>query len=305
MRKLIRVLAGVVVFGALLAVMPTTPSAADHDCAPGGAVDAPCPATGAGTPGNAAGWHEEMPNMKVAGPEHVCVVVGTVKGGNAPLGSAGHPLPGPPAGVDDPAHSHFEFIETAITCDDGAVAVTADGGNDGHVMNYAPAGAPELDGIDGTPTANCAFGHPVGGGNGAHHGSMTESGWSHSSGYTGGAGSCTAGGEHNGGNSGQCAAGPTANKADITITTSAGVTVANSPNFVKYVRLGNVVYYWGCSNAFAAAPYTAPFARRFSGVLAIAPDPRTAVFPLCVVPGGVGCDLLLAGGGTRSNAWLL
>jgi hypothetical protein len=305
MRKLIRLMAGIVVFGAVLAAAPG-PASADHDLNSPAGSNVPAPATGKGVAGdNVNGWHEEAPNLKAAGPEQVCQVLGTVLGGDPPTPSAGH-NPFPPAGIDDPAHSHFNFLNTVITCTDSTLdPVIADGGNDGHVLPWPPpqpppAVAPELEPV----APNCAYDHPVGAGNGAHHGSMTESGWSHSSDYSGGSSNtCTAAlPEDNGGNGpGACAAGNTQNKADITITRVGVGTAGGAPNFVKYYRLGNIVYFWGCNNILAPA-------RRFSGVLVIAPDPRTQTgahaFPLCLVPGGAGCDLLLTGVSVRSAAWL-
>jgi hypothetical protein len=309
MRKLIRLMAGIVVFGAVLAAAPG-PASADHDLGTPAGSNVPAPATGKGVAGDVTnGWHEEAPNLKVAGLEVLCQVTGTVLGGDPPTPSAGH-NPFPPAGIDDPAHSHFNFLNTVITCTDSTLdPVIADGGNDGHVLPWPPPqppppGAPELE-LPEARAPVCTDQHPVGASNGAHHGSMTESGWSHSSDYSGGSSNtCVVPGtpQHDGGNTGDCKAGNNQNKADITITRVGVGTAGGAPNFVKYYRLGNVVYFWGCNNILAPA-------RRFSGVLVIAPDPRTQTgahaFPLCLVPGGAGCDLLLAGVSVRSAAWLL
>ena len=307
MRKLIRVLLGVALFGAFLTVLPAPAALANHDLGAAGTSNTPAPAGSAGNHGDITnGWHEEMPNPRYAGFERDCAVVGTVKGGEPPQDPRGH-NPFPPEGIDDPAHSHFEFIQTQITCINPAapvppevLTVIARGGNDGHIVPWEPVGSlPETDMV----TPNCTFQHPVSPQpHGKHHGSMTESGWSHSSGFndtTSGYDDpdvCT---EHNGGESGACVAGTVNNKANIEIN---GDPVSRA-NFVKYIRLGNIVYAWGCSNSLAPA-------RRFSAVLAIAPDPRDSDFPVCVLPealrpvGMQGCDLLLTGPAHRSAAWL-
>jgi hypothetical protein len=296
MRKLIRLMAGIVVFGAVLAATPG-PASADHDCGSPAGSNKPCPPASKGTAGDGVnGWHEEMPNLKRAGAEHVCQVLGTVLGGD-PAGPSSHTLP--PAGIDDPAHSHFNFLNTVITCDDATLdPVIADGGNDGHMLD------PDGGVIEHDPpqaiAVDCVPQHPYN----DHHGSMTQSGWSHSSDYSGGpSNTCTvATPQHDGGNAGACVAGNNINKADITITRVGVGTAGGAPNFVKYIRLGNLVWFWGCNNILAPA-------RRFSGALVIAPDPRTQTgahaFPLCLVPGGAGCDLLLTGVSTRSAAWAL
>ena len=295
MRNLIRISLGAMLAGTLLIALPTTSALADHDV--GTNTNSPGPNSSRGTVGNnAAGWHEEMPDIAVASPEHQCLVLGTVDGGNPPVPSAGH-NPFPPAGIDDPAHSHFNFLNTVITCDDfpEGLSVIANGGNDGHSLPWE-GGTQEADFFG----PDCVFQHEPNG----HHGAMTESGWSHSSGFAGGSAACphlleSGKQESNGGAKGLCRAPKVGfgnnNKANLQIN---GTQIAN--DFVKYIRLGNAVYFWGCHSALAPA-------RRFSGTLAISPDPRTTAgehaFPLCLVPGGAGCDLLLAGPSIRSNAW--
>jgi len=324
MRKLTRLLVGVVLFAAVLAHY-APPAGADH-----GVGTTEQPPSGSGTVGDdAAGWHEEEPDFAIAQPSDPCVVTGTVDPG-IPFNNDTH-FPSVPLVNDDPSHSHFAFINSIIDCplSDGALAVTADGGNDGHMIDlfcgpmaspdptcgdpmapgWSPLEADLDDQICSTVHPSLCMGAPVDGGDqhefNSHHGSENESGWSHSSLYSGGPG---------GAESNVCSAAATTanqNKADIVVNGNAG--------WVKYVRIGVVVYAWGC------VPGLAPF-DVFSSVLLILPNvlpadvpgiyPGDVLNPLCPLeflndpPFNVGgpmqpCGFILAGIAVRGDDWLL
>jgi hypothetical protein len=179
MRKLIRILAGVAVLGAI-AFVPS-PASASHGPAP----TAP---------------HEDIPVINIVNPLTVtdaCVVTGGVDAGtsfsNTAHGTIGGVVPLIPVLTQDPSHSHFAFNEAVISClllAAGGLDVEATGGNDGHILDV---GAGPLVGGDGPP-------HDHNG----HHGSTIESAWSHSSDYDGDAAD-------------DCATGSNTNKADIEI----------------------------------------------------------------------------------------
>lgn len=236
MSRLIRILAGTALVGALVFV--NSPSAlAGHD---GG--------TGTNWP---LGPHEEQPEPKlVAEPNMLCAVTGGV---TVPIYTPGGPQHSVviPEVNDDPSHSHYTFLDTAIICGDISKLgveifdVSATGGNDGHMIDVIDDdnGDPiELDCIDGLLPGDVDPGSkPCGGpdhGFNDHHGSVNESAWSHSSGYPGDPGLC----DDNGG---------AANKGSITAT---GTVSKPGPNegWVKYVRVGPVVHAWG---SFYIGPY--------------------------------------------------
>lgn len=317
-------LAGVAFVGGSMAIVPALPAQADHGCGPSGAD--PCPPNAIGVAGDTTnGWHEEMPNqMLLADPQDACVVRGGVKAGDPP-GPSTHPLhqqfvdprDGTQVSIDDPAHNHFDFIGVTIAClGVGTLeGVRADGGNDGHMIDdyYLPTSPGFPCGANGlcveddkawTVGWDCTFEHDVTGNQaGRHHGSMTESGWSHSSDYSGGSATCPGGDNYNGNGGkgpGSCLSGPNNNKADLTIGNAEG-----DPNFVKYIRIGNVVDFWGCSNGFPAIGGVK--LHRFMGELVIIPDPNSQTnppFPLCALPGPPGCDLILVGTSVLGDTWL-
>src|SRR5688500_15566887 len=127
MRKLIRILAGVVLIGAVLAVN-VSPALANHGVGPdpdgeaGPLIDTQKPPDGEGTPNDntgapgvdSLGWHEEQPDFAIADVADPCVVTGTVDPG-ASFTNNSH-LVEVPLVNDDPAHSHFEFLNTVINC---------------------------------------------------------------------------------------------------------------------------------------------------------------------------------------------
>ena len=299
-KTLIRLLTGVALLGAALAY-DVSPASADHGVA---ATDEPCPGD-SGTAGDNC-WHEEQPDFAIAQPSDPCVVTGTVDPGNPPIYKT-H-FPSVPLVNDDPSHSHFAFIDSIINCPltDGALSVTAEGGNDGHMIDIL--GDPDT--LDTTPLEvdlddrfcstvypSLCMGVPVVDGGRQHefdhhHGAVGESGWSHSSLYSGGAG---------GGESNVCSTIPTTrnqNKADININGNSG--------WVKYVRIGVVVYAWGC--VLGLAPNQV-----FSSVLLILPNvlpvgvpglyPGGVLNPLCLL-GLTPCGFILAGTAWRGSAWI-
>src|SRR5687768_6987964 len=238
MRNLIRILAGTALVGALAFV--STPVSANHD----GGTNTNWP----------LGPHEEMPEPKlVESPNMVCAVTGSVIVPVYTPGGPQHTVVIPEVN-DDPSHSHFTFLDTAIICADASKLaveifdVDATGGNDGHMIDLFdptnPVGGPngdplELDctdrlipgDVDPTPKPTCVGpDHDFN----DHHGSVNESAWSHSSTYT----------DH-GRDFGQCNDWPTnpihKNKGNITAT---GTLSKIGPNlgWVKYVRVGPVVF---------------------------------------------------------------
>jgi len=312
MRKLIRLLAGVVLISAFFA-LHASPAFADHGVGAGPTADPyddPEPPT-TGVHGDASeGWHEEQPDLAISNANDPCVVTGTVKPG-VPFASDAH-LVNVPLVNDDPSHSHFEFLNTIINCvGAGPLGVDADGGNDGHMIDILDPAAPvggangdilELDGAGPDSTAQHDFNK--------HHGSVNESGWSHSANYSGG----TSAGQSN-----DCPEDTTKdqNKADININQQ------NPPNnsasgWVKYIRVGVVVYAWGCAPGIDTND-------RFSSVLVILPNlfptgvgpfPGSTFNPLCpldflteppfnltAIPASP-CGFVLAGVAWRGDAWL-
>jgi hypothetical protein len=227
---------------------------------------------GTGTTGNSpiGGTHEPMPTPAVAVPGGVvCAVAGSVLPGT-PGGGTQHLVP--PVG-NDATHSHFSFIDAAIACSDtGLIPVAADGGNDGHIVD-----------IDGQSVPH-AFND--------HHGSTNESGWSTSSDYSGGSG---------GGQSNACAGSANTNKADIVAGTSSG--------WVKYVRVGTVLYVWGC---FTSGPIASSGTPAFSATLAIASPSTQGVsnLPFCLVPNNdvtgtsPSCGFSIAGVASRGPSFV-
>lgn len=256
MRNLIRILAGTALVGAL-AFVSTPPVSATHDAG-----------TGTNWP---LGPHEEMPEPKVvAYPNMACAVTGSVT--VLPIYAPGGPQHSTviPEVNDDPSHSHYTFLDTAIICLDASKLaveifdVDATGGNDGHMFDIydgadpacpAPVGGPncdplELDCLDSALPLDVDPGSkPTCQGDdhdfNDHHGSVNESAWSHSSGYV----------DH-GIDDGTCNDQPKVpthkNKGNITAT---GTLSKIGPNlgWVKYVRVGATVHAWG---SFYAGPYS-------------------------------------------------
>ena len=283
MRKLIRILAGVALLSA--AALGPSPAFANH---------------GTGTPPSnpAGGYHEEMPELAVPTPADLCIVSGQVLPGD-PFDTAAH-SPEAPLVNDDPSHSHFTFVESIINCTQtGPLAVDATGGNDGHMLDIL--GVPDV--VDTTPleldpVTDDSAQHEFD----AHHGSVNESAWSNSSTYDGGQG---------GGHSNACADGQNNNKGDISIIRQSDG--APGKGWVKYVRVGVVVYAWGCFNQGSAAGAN----NHFGSTLVILPDlvpaqvdpflPGTGT-PTCVLEfAGLGpaCGFILAGTAVTGPNWLV
>lgn len=323
MRKLIRLLAGVVLVSAFLALH--APGAYAHhgvghdptatqssDLTPTKPYDDPLPPPTEGVHGDSTGgWHEEEPDLAIAQAAEPCVVTGTVDPGVS-FNNDAH-LANVPLVNDNPSHSHFEFINTIINCKDaGALQVEANGGNDGHMIDI-------LDPL-----------HPVGGANGdvleldldepnsigitgpdtkgehdfnAHHGSVNESAWSHSAGYS-------MNGANPGGESNACTPDDSTknqNKADISIVSTNG----SGDGWVKYIRVGVVVYAWGCVDIGDGKDV-------FSAVLVILPNvlptpvpgffDGTVFNPICPLESVIGppaspCGFILVGVAWRGPDW--
>jgi len=245
-------------------------------------------------PGNP---HQTMPTAAVAEPDQPCVVTGEVSPGAA--GGTAHqpPVVGAP---DIPgynaSHSHYNFIQTLIACLDfpTGTGVTANGGNDGHLVD------PE----DPTSSLNHA-------GN-DHHGSTNESGWSHCSDYSGDAdNSCNDAtkGFVTDTESNVCNDTDDLGKGDIELP------ALGDKGWVKYIRIGVAIYAWGCfdqpvSQAITNFPH-------FSAVLAIFPPAvltggvvGNPAFPLCLVPeipvvnpAPGSCGFSLVGVAWRGSGW--
>jgi len=283
MRKLIRIMAGIAIVGALAFVAP--PANADHWVAPNP------------TPGDP---HESAPNPAFAGFESVCAVAGEVLPGVT--GGTSHTVNGNAVPGTQATHSHYKFVETSIVCDDilGGLGVTANGGNDGHLVDVECTTG-DLNPSDcNTLVADVPHDHN------AHHGSTNESGWSHCSDYNGDiesggtdADDCT----YPEAESNDCVSADNRNKGDIAAGAATG--------WVKYLRVGVVIYAWGCFDTPATVANLAarPF---FSAALAIFP-PSTAGagnLPLCLVPDNPvtgtppSCGFSIAGVAHRSAAWL-
>jgi hypothetical protein len=319
MRKLIRILVGVAMLFGAVAVMPT-PASADHGegataspaCNP--AQDADC-------------WHEEMPNAAVpTGDLDVCLVTGAVLPGTSFANPAHNPTI--PIVNQDPSHSHFTFEEAVINCplpgSVGELAVDAEGGNDGHMIDVdlgytgdlPPCGGPDgslptldsiADCIELDPISTNQAQHDFNG----HHGSVIESAWSHSSTYVQADGDPAAAPSAPG-ESNACTDGLDQNKFNISATAAGPRT---SQGWGKYIRIGAVVYTWGCFND-GAAPSDGR--TTFGAVLAIVPNPLpvdpTGLFPAsplaCVLepfnalptPDFEPCGFILVGAALRGTA---
>jgi len=339
MRKLIRLLAGVVLLGALLAVANVSPALAKHGQRHQGQLpedDLKPSTTGGSHDDSTGGWHEEQPDLAVAAADDRCVVTGTVDPGRSFENDA-H-FPSVPLVNDNPSHSHFQFIDTTITCiAAGELSVRADGGNDGHMIDLFCGTAASPDPTCGDPTAagwtpleadldsteslnicstvhpDLCLGNPKTDTDGqhefnTHHGSVNESAWSHSGDYSGNDTTGAHTGESN-------ACGPddntkNYNKADI------GIVQVNPPNntasgWVKYIRIGVVVYAWGCAPGLDAND-------RFSTVLVILPNvlpadptntfPANPLNPVCpfesIVHLTPPCGFILVGVAWRGASWL-
>lgn len=275
MRKLIRILAGTTLVGAFAFV--SSPARAIHDdpagtnwpCNPG--TDPACVAAGA-----SMADHEEQPEMKlVKDPNMACVVTGMVTVTPAYVPGGPQHMTTIPEVNDDPSHSHYKFLDTAIVCGDISkspptverFAVDASGGNDGHIVDVfsPPVTATEPPPWCG-PNGDCIeldctdkvvpgdvdpFSKPMCEGDdhdfNDHHGSVNESAWSNGVDYAPGV---VPDDDH-----GQCNdyVFPYIhkNKGNITAT---GTLAKPGPNkgWVKYVRIGPIVHAWG---SFYDGPY--------------------------------------------------
>lgn len=299
MRKLIRITAGAALLGAVLFV-GTTPVSADHDSPAG--TNWPCTSgDGLNPPTGCDGdaYHEEMPDLAEAQPADVCVVGGQVLPGTVTNGGPQHlPGVGIPLVNEDPAHSHFEFVQSVISClGTGELDVAANGGNDGHmidVLDY-PQSLPDATPLEVDPITSDAAQHEFD----DHHGSTNESGWSNSSLYSGGQG---------GGSSNACTSAMNNNKADISITNTGG---ASESGWVKYIRVGVALYAWGCFELDGDISGRNPF---FSAVMVILPDlvpVSNPPFlpggdPTCLIPNSpVPCGFIIIGAALRGPGWLI
>ncbi len=293
MRKLVRIVAAGFMLASIAFAVPQ-PASASHDDPLG--TNHPCTDEPASDPNtklpNCHGdaYHEEMPNLAVAGFTEICGVTGVVVPGTATAGGPQHDPKTIPLFNDNPAHSHYNFLNTVIACTDtGPVPVTSDGGNDGHMINPNTIdGDGDLLEID--PVTNNAAQHPFN----DHHGSVTESAWSSSDNFQEAIGMGP--GARGGGPSNDCVSPMNDNKADI--------VAGGTPGWVKYIRVGTALYVWGCFDLSAGGAVAAnPF---FSAALAISVDP-TVNFPLCVVspplPPPTPCGFIIEGVAHRSAAW--
>lgn len=251
MEKFIRILVAVGVLTAVAFVAPS-PASATH-----GTDQAVTPTVSTDDDNNpTGGTHEGQPAPAVATPAIPCAVEGNVLVGT-PGNSEPHTIP--PAG-NNASHSHFKFEDAFIACSDTLqIAIRSDGGNDGHLIDLDDQTTPH-------PTANNAAGR-------SHHGSTNESGWSHSSGFSNPTITNTV-----------CTTANNANKADV----AAGPVLNETKGWLKYLRVGVVLYVWGCFDAGNGGPIAANPA--FSAVLAIFPPslnpfpPAIPNYPLCLVP---------------------
>jgi hypothetical protein len=278
MRKLIRLMAGLAVLSLLVMVAP--PAAATH-WGPAGPDDP------------SGGVHESAPALAVVVPAIPCVVAGDVVPGTPGALRREHVIPGNQA-----THSHFTFVDAIINCTDtGGISVDANGGNDGHTFDIGNSNCIELP--PNLTGGTCP--HPTGAAHQPHHGSTNDSGWSHSSGYAGGSNNLA---------SNACVSGNNRNKANI----AAGPGPVRSTGWLKYYRVGVVLYVWGC---FTGGPISTSGSPAFSAVLAIfppsglfagAPNPN---FPLCLIPEvppvtpqPAPCGFSVAGAAVRGTPWL-
>lgn len=259
MKKLIRILVAASMLAAVAFVAPS-PASADHDEGDN-PVDNnwPAPALGAGVAGDGdGGWHEEKPDITeglIYSPGSKCAVTGSVT--INPLYTPGGPQHANviPNVNDDPAHSHYTFEEGTILACVGTnfgspvgaetLDVVAVGGNDGHIVDaYDPSaiGGANGDPVELDPFDDASPGDADNGGTNDdhdyndHHGSVNESAWSHSSKYSGEGGP----------------GGANVNKGDIDAT---GTLVGSQgTGYVKYVRVGLVVFAWGVFDDAASTP---------------------------------------------------
>jgi hypothetical protein len=317
MSKLTRILIGVAMLLGAVAVMPS-PANAGHGTGPSGSDPS-------------GGAHEEMANAAIpTGNLDVCLVTGAVLPGTAFSNPTAH-NPNVNLVNQDPSHSHFTFEEAVINCplqgSVGELAVDADGGNDGHMIDvdlgYGTTDLPPCGGPDGTipqpeSISDCieldgpfSTNQPQHDFN-AHHGSVNESAWSNSSRYV-----QADDGAPESGDSNACAAGVDGddqNKFNIDATPVGGG--GKSEGWGKYIRVGTVVYTWGCFND-GAAP--ADGRRTFGAALVIVPnplpiDPTNGLFPASplacvlepfnavpVVPDFDPCGFILVGAALRGT----
>lgn len=320
MRKLIRILAGALMVAAVIS--PGSAAWANHHD--------PAPPAGTAGPVPGATGHEEMPNLAVATPEEACIVSGKVDPGVTTTNTF-HGISIPLVNAN-PSHSHYRFIDSVIDCPAalggvGPLDVLSGGGNDGHMLDIVGNNG----GIDCGGNGQCLEADPVYPGPkddkehefNNHHGSVNESAWSNSSGYT--TSQTVPNPVPNGpplpkplnfaDKSNECDDGiGDRNKANITATDADG-NVARG--WVKYIRVGVVVHAWGCFNSGDV-----PDGRRmFSAELLILPDVSPVAVapflpggatPLCVTnsfpdPGSLAddpCGFVLAGTAVRGSTWL-
>lgn len=293
MRRLLRIAAGLVLLGAAVIVAVPSPAAADHD-SPNG-TNWPCTSgDGFGPPAGCTGdaYHEEMPALAEASSADVCVVSGQVFPGTVTVRGPNH-LARIPLVNENPSHSHFQFVQSVISClGTGALTVDAGGGNDGHMIDILDnPPAVDTSPVELDPLTSNAPQHAFD----DHHGATNESGWSNSSLYSGGTG---------GGSSNACISNQNQNKVDISIRYEYG--------WMKYIRLGTVLYAWGCFEPGGPISGANPF---FSAVMVILPDlvpisappflPGTGD-PTCLVPDdAIPCGYVVVGVGLRGPGWLV
>lgn len=272
MRRLSRILSGLAIL-VLFAFGVARPASATHWLR----LRPDLPSLTALSLGRTKGHEHIPPKLGKASATDPCVVIGTIVPGRPARGYAGplglHLIPG-----NDARHSHYLFLNTAITCASIApttLRVTSTGGNDGHLLDL-PLG-----------TRPHAFN--------VHHGSTNVSGWSNSSGFSLGSRLAALGSDRLALNG--CGNLRTnQNKGDITIGANRG--------WVKYIRVGVVVYAWGC---VPGGPFPV-----FSAVLLVFPPALLAIpgcLPLGLLPlplnRGKSCGFSIGGVAGRSVLWLI
>lgn len=300
MRMLGRILVAMAVMSAL-AYVHSAPASADHDDPAG--TNWPCtswdglpPPLPRGCNGDA--YHEEMPDLARAIQADICLVTGQLSGAVTFGGPQHYPGFGVPLVNEDPAHSHFQFVESIVSClGTGDLQMDVDGGHDGHMIDVLdwPHQVPDLTPLEVDPITSGAPQHEFD----DHHGWTDESSWSNSSLYSGGQG---------GGRSNACVSNRNDNKADISVGSFSGA----ESGWVKYVRLGPVLFFWGCLEPGGPISGANPF---FSGVLTIVTDLVPIALPpfvpgwgdpTCLVPASfVPCGYLVAGVALRGPGWLV
>ena len=171
MRKTLHLLASAAVLAAFVIAAPV--AQANHDDGGGG---------GRGWPSATVSTHDDRPEapLPLTDAGTVCNVTGNVtttayeglvvEGNTVPLVSGPGPQHATGESVEavnnNPSHTHYQFNELVLQCVgeiSGAIAVVADGGNDGHLGDL------------GDP-----LNHPKN----AHHGSVNLSAWSNQSSYS-------------------------------------------------------------------------------------------------------------------------